>query len=129
MEKKEDFLRTPVWYPVLAGYTFLTSFVKLRKEALAALVAGENYDDYEDDDEVNPAVEGIIEELRKPMAAIPGNCFVSVDSCAPTDTERFLNKRGAVYSPESAWKYLTLSDKVRRAAARWNTSVCAPSGA
>ncbi len=118
MNKPEDFLRTPVWYPVLAGHTFLTSFVKLRKNALSALIAGENLDDYEDDDDVNPAVEQVIEDLRQPMAAIPGNCFVSVDTCAPTDTERFAGKRGAVYSPESAWKYLTLSEKVRNAASR-----------
>ena len=39
------------------------------------------------------------------------------DCCAPTDTERFELKRGAVFSPESTWKYLALSGKVRQAAA------------
>ncbi len=119
MKNAEDFLRMPVWYPVLAGHTFLTSFVKLRAPALAALAEGVTPEDYEDDDdEVNPAVEETIEDLRQPMAAIPGNCFVCVDSCAPTDTERFYNKRGAVYSPKSAWKYLALSEKVRNSVRR-----------
>lgn len=117
MEKKENFLRLPVWYPILAGHTFLTSFVKLRLEALALLASGENLE-LENKGKVNPVVASVIEDLRKPMAAIPGNCFISVDSCAPTDTERFLNKRGAVYSPESAWRVLAQSDKVRWAASK-----------
>ena len=98
-----DFLRTPVWYPVLAGHTFLTTFVKLRKDALNILIAGGDFD--REEEGRNPAVKRVIEDLRQPMAAIPGNCFVSVDRCAPTDTERFAGKRGAVFSPESAWKW------------------------
>ena len=111
-----DFLRTPVWYPVLAGHTFLTSFVKLRKDALNILIAGGDFD--REEEGRNPAVKRVIEDLRQPMAAIPGNCFVSVDRCAPTDTERFAGKRGAVFSPESAWKYLVRSEKVRESARR-----------
>ncbi len=118
MDPVNHFLRTPVWYPVLASHTFLTSFVRLRKEAVAALIAGENQEDFDRPDELPSAVSAVIEDLRKPMAAIPGNCFVSVDTCAPTDTERFAAKRGAVYSPESAWKFLTRSEKVRAAARR-----------
>ena len=79
-----DFLRTPVWYPVLAGHTFLTTFVKLRKDALNILIAGGDFD--REEEGRNPAVKRVIEDLRQPMAAIPGNCFVSVDRCAPTDT-------------------------------------------
>ena len=60
----------------------------------------------------------MIEDLRQPMANIPGNCFVTVDRCAPTDTERFRSKRGAVFSPESAWKFLCRSEKVRESARR-----------
>ena len=111
-----DFLRTPVWYPVLAGHTFLTTFVKLRKDALNILIAGGDFD--REEEGRNPAVKRVIEDLRQPMAAIPGNCFVSVDRCAPTDTERFAGKRGAVFSPESAWKYLVRSEKVRESARR-----------
>ncbi len=106
-----DFLRTPVWYPVLSAHTFLTSFVRLRPEAVEALAMGIDRPSNE-----HPAVREAIESLRQPMSSIPGNCFVSVDCCAPTDTERYLVKHGAVFSPESAWKYLAQSRKVREAA-------------
>ncbi len=106
-----DFLRTPVWYPVLSAHTFLTSFVRLRPEALEALAMGIDRPAKE-----HPEVREAIESLRQPMASIPGNCFVSVDCCAPTDTERYTVKHGAVFSPESAWKYLAQSRKVREAA-------------
>ena len=104
----DDFLRIPVWYPSLASHTFLTSFVKLSPEAIQALQKGLLK---------GPVVQDVIEQLRPVMAAIPGNAFVGVDVCAPTDTERFYGKRGAVFSPESAWKYLALSRKVQLAAA------------
>ena len=41
MSDVNDFLRMPNWYPVLAGHTFLTSFVKMRSDVIAALAAGE----------------------------------------------------------------------------------------
>ncbi|MDD2478757.1 MAG: hypothetical protein PHS31_02575 [Victivallaceae bacterium] len=102
-----DFYRTSVWYPALANYTFLTSFVKLKPEAIEALAKGTRK---------GAVVNEVIERLRQPMAAITGNCFVSVDQAAPTDTERFKGKRGAVHSPESAWRYLAESPKIRAAA-------------
>ncbi len=112
MAQQEDFLRTPVWYPVLAAHTFMTSFVRLRPEAVTALAMGVIVGG-----DSHPEVQDAIESLRQPMSVVPGNCFASVDSCAPTDTERFIYKHGAVYSPESAWRYLALSGKVRTAAA------------
>jgi len=112
MSNVDDFLRMPVWYPVLAGHTFLTSFVKMRSDVVAALAAGET-----GGKERSAAVVSIIEDLRQPLGAIPGNAFACVDTCAPTDTERFRDKRGAVFSPESTWKYLARSEKVRTAAA------------
>ena len=115
MSDATDFLRTPIWYPVLAGHTFLTSFVKLRSDSIAALIAGKSS---VDDDPPNLAVKAVIEDLRQPMANIPGNCFVTVDRCAPTDTERIRSKRGAASSPESAWKFLCRSEKVRESARR-----------
>ena len=95
------------WYRELADHTFPTSFVRLNDAELAALAEGQ--------------VEGEIpaevqRRLKLPMASFPGNCFVFTDCVAPTDTERFLNKRGAVYSPRSAWRYLAESKKVRAAA-------------
>lgn len=112
MSEANDFLRLPNWYPVLAGHTFLTSFVKMRSDVIAALAAGET-----GERERSMAVSSILEDLRQPLGAIPGNAFACVDSCAPTDTERFRAKRGAVFSPTSTWKYLALSRKVREAAA------------
>jgi hypothetical protein len=103
-----DFCRAPVWYPSLSGHTFLTSFVKLQQNEIELLAAGKAE---------GKAVEDIIDRMRQPMNSIPGNCFVSVDTVSPTDTERFKNKRGAVFSPESAWFFLAKSQKVRHAAA------------
>ena len=42
--KNDDFLRMPVWYPILAEHAFVTSFVKLRPEAVGALAAGAGAD-------------------------------------------------------------------------------------
>jgi hypothetical protein len=113
MAEKNDFLKTPVWYPILAAHTFLTSFVRLRPEAVTALAMGEIVGG-----KSHPEVEAAIESLRQPMSVIPGNCFVSVDTCAPTDTERFESKGGAVYSARSAVNNLLQSKKVAAAAQR-----------
>jgi hypothetical protein len=106
--EKNDFCRTPVWYPVLAGHTFLTTFVKLHDDEIKALADGKSE---------GKSVADVINRMRLPMNSIPGNCFVSVDTVSPTDTERFKGKRGAVFSPESAWFFLAKSQKVRTAAA------------
>lgn len=103
-----DFCRTPVWYPSLANHTFVTSFVRLREEEIQALKNGETD---------SPAAVAVISRLAEPMNAFKGNCFVFVDTAAPTDTERFAGKRGAVFSARSAWRYLAESAKVRQAAA------------
>ena len=105
----KDFFKTQNWYPALAGNTFLTSFVKLQEEEIEALADGAID---------GPIAYNVIKRLKQAMHYITGNCFVSVDTCAPTDTERFRLKRGAVHSPESAWQFLALSQKVRDAAAK-----------
>lgn len=110
--KNNEFLRLPVWYPVLSAHTFITSFVRLRPAAVAALANGESQP------KKDSAGARAIEDLKLPMSNIPGNCFTSVDVCSPTDTERFRLKRGAVFSPASAWRFLAESAKVREAAAR-----------
>jgi len=94
------------WYQALADHTFPTSFVKLKEDEMKALIAGEIDGD---------AGKEVQERLKLPMNSFPGNCFVFVDTSAPTDTERFEGKRGAVYSPASAWKYLCESEKVKSA--------------
>jgi len=100
--------RTANWYQELADHTFPTSFVKLNTEELKALANGDSEGDVADE---------IQQRLKLPMSSFPGNCFVYTDTVAPTDTERFEGKRGAVYSPESAWRFLTESLKVKTAAA------------
>ena len=99
--------RTASWYQELADHTFPTSFVKLNAKELKALADGQKDGDI---------AEGIQQRLKMPMSSFPWNCFVFTDTVAPTDTERFENKRGAVYSPESAWRFLTESNKVKNAA-------------
>ena len=116
-----NFWLLPQWYTQLAAHTFITTFVPLPKDALALLQAGE-LDELDVEERIDSLM---IEELRQPMAEIPGNCFICVDSCAPTDTERFRAKGGAVYSPRSAWQTLRQSEKVRKAAqAGLLTSIC-----
>ena len=115
MACEKSALTIPEWYRSLDAYTFDTRFVKLSPEAVAALAAGaDGGGKISMDSDISQAV---IAELRKVMAEFPGNCFVSVDSCAPTDTERFRNKGGAVHSAKSAWYYLVESEKVAQAAA------------
>jgi len=116
-----DFLRFPVWYPELAVHTFLTYFVKLEPEAVELLAKG-SLDDPEKEKKISRKV---IEALRQPLSEIPGNAFISVDSCSPTDTERFALKHGAVYSAKSVWDILRSSEKVRAAAGAGKvTSIC-----
>ena len=111
----EKFFRVPQWYTDLAPWTWETKFVKLRKEmidALASHMDEESAQKYLYSD----AGKKLMAELAEPMGDIPGNAFAFVDSCAPTDTERFVSKGGAVYSPRSALFYLLQSEKVANAA-------------
>lgn len=101
------------WYKELSEHTFPTSFVKLNDVELKALIAGEVE---------GKVAEEVAERLKHPMASFPGNCFLFTDITAPTDTERFELKRGAVYSPQSGWKYLAMSEKIRNAASVGNVN-------
>jgi hypothetical protein len=105
--KNFSLLKTSNWYHSLAEHTFPTSFVKLSEKELKALADG---------DTDSPVAEAIIMRLENPMRSFPGNCFVFTDTVAPTDTERFEGKRGAVHSAKSAWRYLCESAKVKKAA-------------
>ncbi len=101
-----EFLRTPVWYPVLGSYSLMTNFLKLTNDELHALKNGE---------ECGEVVEKVIAKLERVMKNSRIS-FVSVDVCSPTDTERYAAKRGAVASGKSAWTYLVRSARVREAA-------------
>lgn len=116
MSKCEDFFRASNWYNSLAPYTWNTKFVKLREKTVAALASGMDSEAAKD---FLYSAEGKItmNDLAIPMGEIPGNAFAFVDTCAPTDTERFTSKGGAVYSPRSALFYLLQSKKVANAAA------------
>ena len=117
MSRTDDFLRVPVWYPALSPYTWDTRFVKLNPEAVALLAAGKS--GQEDEDPLySPAAKSLMHAMEVQMAEIPGNAFVFVDRCAPTDTERFASKGGAVYSARSALNNLLESRKVSEAARR-----------
>ena len=115
MDDLRNFFAIPGWYQPLSPFTFETKFVKLRTDAIAALA-----DSYNSGTDISMDCEmskQVIADLRPVMKKISGNSFVSVDCCAPTDTERFVSKGGAVFSPESAWFFLSRSKKVAKAAA------------
>ncbi len=103
---KRDFFRMPNWYPVLGEYTGMKTFLKLSPAELALLADGVTR---------GKEVKKLIARLRLAMRS-GGYFFVATDVCAPTDTERFAAKRGAVHSAESAWYFLAASAKVRTAA-------------
>jgi len=106
---KSDFCRAVNWYPVLSEYSVMTGFLKLNTEEVKLLADGIAE---------GKAVAQVVRRLKKFMrGGAFDNYFISTDYCAPTDTERFAGKRGAVHSAESAWYYLATSDKVRAAAA------------
>ena len=107
------------WYPRFGNCAFPAAFAMLRKEAVERL-AGTLDDD--SPDRLEAIDRQVIDDLRAPMSSLWGNSFVSVDTVAPTDTERFALKRGAVHSPESAWHFLLRSLKVRDAARRGEVS-------
>ncbi|MBE6367583.1 MAG: hypothetical protein E7052_06710 [Lentisphaerae bacterium] len=106
--ENNDFCRTVNWYPVLGEHSELTGFLKLSEEEIKLLADGVSD---------GAEVAGVVERLKKLMrGGTFDNYFVSTDYCSPTDTERFIGKRGAVHSAESAWYFLAVSHKVRTAA-------------
>ena len=97
------------WYPKLSHVSFPVVFLTLTGEELVAMKNKETD---------TKTVQNLLPRLECCMKSFSGNRFVSVDSVAPTDTERFASKRGAVHSAQSAWKYLLESGKVAAALER-----------
>ena len=95
------------WYSTLADHTFPTSFVKLKESDLDLIV---------NEIKTGKDVEGIIARIKKAQYGFSGATFISADVVAPTDTLRFVNKKGAVHSAKSAWNILLASEKVKNAA-------------
>ena len=106
--KNYDFYRMQDWYPKLSSCSFPAVFLTLKENEIAALAVGETGPD---------VLSGVLSRLNPALRTFSGMRFVSVDAVAPTDTERFLKKRGAVSSAKSAWAVLAESSKVRSAAA------------
>ncbi len=99
--------RMPNWYAKLAAFSLPASFVALHPDEIEALAAGKKADEVKD----------AVRRIHAVARLFPYNRFYSVDTAAPTDTDRFKNKRGAVRSAASAWNVLASSEKVRQAAA------------
>lgn len=105
-----DFYKVQNWYPKLSVFALPTIFVFLNENEILALQEG-NWE--------NPDVaKEIVFRLGNAMQKFPFTRFIGVDLFAPTDTERFEEKRGAVCSAESAWKILCSSSKIRNSAKR-----------
>lgn len=95
------------WYSTLADYTFPTSFVKLRESDLDLIV---------NEVKTGNDAQNIISRIKKAQHGFPGATFVFADVVTPTDTLRFVEKKGAVRSAKSAWNTLLASEKVKTAA-------------
>ncbi len=107
----EKFCRMPEWYATLGEYAFPTHFIPVDPD-LAKLIGTGDMEAIMQ----NTLSYTMIAELKKVLSDVPGNCFASVDTCAPTDTERYAGKRGATYSAQSTFFNLASSEKVRAAA-------------
>ncbi len=107
----EEFCKMPVWYAVLGEYAFPTHFVPVDPDLAKLIGTGDMEAILQ-----NTLSYSMIAELKKVLEKVPGNCFACVDTCAPTDTERYEGKRGATYSAQSTFANLASSEKVREAA-------------
>ena len=118
MSDTNDFLATPGWYPRLGAYSAFTTFVGLPDDALSYLASTDraNFED------ARGLEQRMKELLQRPLEAFSGYVFASVDRCAPTDTERFRDRYGAVHRPEQVWNILCASEKVRQSAAEGKVS-------
>ncbi len=113
MEPKFELCRIPNWYPRLSVYSLPAAFVYLQDMEIQALENG---------DAKSAIAKGVIERLDTTMNKFPFTRFVCVDLVAPTDTDRFAQKNGAVRSARSAWSILCSSAKVRNSAKRGEVS-------
>ncbi len=113
---ERNFFRMQNWYPYVSAHTFLTAFVPLRCDAVELLAEGVNGEFAQDRDKCATSKQ-VIKDLDLAMEIFPSNRFLTVDTCAPTDTERFASKGGAVHSARSAWHFMLRSLKVAQAAA------------
>ena len=94
------------WYLSLANYTFPTIFIRLNADEIQMFKSR----DFE-----SRLAESLIKKLEHAATLFPGNSFIHVDSCAPTDSVLFQKRNGAVNSGRTAWEFLTQSEKAQNA--------------
>ena len=107
MKKNKDVYGVSSWYMTLADYTFPTTFVKLRESEVQLIADGTTEGD---------EVDSILSRLNNAQKSFSGSSVVFADIVAPTDTDRFRDRKGAVSSAKMAWDNLVDSKKVREAA-------------
>lgn len=115
MNEKLEKCKTQNWYPKLAAFSLPTLFVSLQPDEIQALADGA--------DAESAVAQRVLPRLKQVMSSTYSyNRFLSVDLAAPTDSERFKNKRGAVRSAYSGWNILAGSERVRESARRGEVS-------
>jgi len=100
------------WYDSLGQFTFPTVFIALKPVEIIALLEGNNKEDTSE--EVVRAGEKIRESLSRAIRALPGNCFVGADVCAPVDSVYFPDST-KVSTGSEAWEILRSSNRVKEA--------------
>ena len=71
------------YYHKLSAVCFPTLFISLTEEEIASLASGSK---------AGPVVDGVVDRIGGAVKNLPRPRFVSVDSFAPKDTERFREK-------------------------------------
>ncbi len=114
MEQHLEPFKIQNWYTRLSLYTLPAVFVYLSENEIDSLANGDSQSKNRND---------IVSRLQIAMQKFSLTRFVGTDFVAPTDTNRFEDKHGAVCSAESAWNILCSSAKVRNAAQNHEVSL------
>ena len=94
------------WYQSLSYYTFPTLFVYLKSDDRKSLLDG---------DHSSMAAKAVTGKIQRAIRYLPGSCFIHADCCAPTDSESFSSRSGAVTTGVAGWQMLMESEKVAAA--------------
>ncbi len=94
------------WYTSLGNYTFPTVFVRLTDDEIKAI---------QDKTRSSKVVTKFVSKLDHAIGMLPGSTFMHADCCAPTDSDTFRKRSGAVTSGAIAWQILLESAKLQGA--------------
>ena len=94
------------WYLSLANHTFPTIFLRLNSDEIQ-MFKSKDFESF--------LAKSLIKKLEHAAKIFPGNSFLHVDSCAPTDSVLFQKRNGTVNSGKTAWEFLTQSEKAQNA--------------